>query len=410
MIKPITSVKVKGRRVLLRADLNVPVKQNIESEDWEVVDDTRIRFVLPTINYLIQNQARVIIVAHLDRPEGWDRSKSMFPVAQKLGELIGYKVIRVSNKLSDYPVPHVNFLDTDITATDCSDLSKNLKEGDILFLENIRFYKQEKENDEKFIETIASFADIYVNDAFSVNHRKEASVFGVASKLPSYAGIGLLKEIQSLQRIINNPQSPFIVMIGGAKISSKIDTINNLASKADYILTGGAVGNSFLKAKGYEVGKSKVEDISLAQELLRNHKDKILLPVDVVVARNENEKASSVKIDKVKPVDMILDIGPETIRKYAEYIKSAKTLVWSGPFGLIEKKPFDFGSLSLSRIFAARSKGPAFGVMGGGETEEMIHLAKVPEFIDHISTGGGAMLEFLAGKTLPGIKVLERNA
>lgn len=410
MIKPLTSVQVKGRRVLLRVDLNVPVKQNIESEDWEVVDDARIRFVLPTINYLIQNQARVIIVAHLDRPEGWDRSKSMFPVAQKLGELIGYKVIRVSNKLSDYPVPHVNFLDTDITATDCSNLSKNLKEGDILFLENIRFYKEETENDEKFVEILASFADIYVNDAFPVNHRKEASVFGVASKLPSYAGAGLLKEIQSLNKIVNNPRSPFVVMIGGAKISSKIDAINNLASKADYILTGGAVGNSFLKAKGYEVGKSNVADIPLARELLRNHKDKILLPVDVVVVdRNEKEKASSVKIEKVKPTDIIFDIGPETIRKYAEYIKSAKTLVWSGPFGLIEKKPFDFGSLSLSRIFAARSKGPAFGVVGGGETEEMIHLAKVPEFIDHISTGGGAMLEFLAGKTLPGIKVLENN-
>ncbi|MBI2607747.1 MAG: phosphoglycerate kinase [Candidatus Doudnabacteria bacterium] len=408
MIKSITSVNVKGRRVLLRAGFDVPLQKNIHTEEWEVADDSRITDIMPTLNYLIQNRAKVIIIAHLDRPEGWDKAESLFPVALKLGEKIGYKVIKIRDKLSGYPVPHINFLEPDITMRDYSDLSQQLAEGDILFLENLRFYTEEMANSEEFIEKLAAFAEIFVNDAFSVDHRKEASVYGVATRLPSYAGVGLVKEMQALNKIINNPEPPFIVLIGGAKIVDKIGTINNLIKKADYILVGGAVGNTFLKAKGYEIGKSKVNEVNLAQDLLRNHKEKIVLPVDVVVDKALGGRIRAVKVDLVKPTDVIMDIGPETVRKYAEYIKPARTLVWSGPFGLIEKKPFDFGSLSLARIFASRSKGTAFGVVGGGETEEMIRMAKVSEFIDHISSGGGAMLEFLSGKTLPGIKVLER--
>jgi 3-phosphoglycerate kinase len=409
MIKPITSVDVKGRRVLLRAGLNVPLKKNAESEEWEVADDSRIRDVLDTIIYLIQNQSKVIIMAHLGRPDGWDKSKSLFPVAQKLGELIGYNVIKVENKLSDYPVPHINFLGADITVSDYSDLSEKLKNGDILFLENIRYYRQEKEHGEEFVETLAKFGEIYVNDSFSVDHRTDVSVFGVAQKLPSYGGVKLLKEISALNRILRNPKSPMIVMIGGTKISDKIDAIHNLIKNVDHVLIGGAPGNTFLKARGYEVGKSKVAEIEMAKELLRNYADKIVLPVDVVVDKSSGGRVKAVKVEQVAPSDVILDIGPMTIKKYAEYIKQAKTLVWSGPFGLIEKKPFDFGSISLSLIFASRAKGAAYGVVGGGETAEMIRMAKVSEFIDHISSGGGAMLQFLSGKSLPGIKVLEQK-
>jgi 3-phosphoglycerate kinase len=407
MIKTITSVKVSGRRVILRAGFDVPLKKNVHTENWEVADDNRIKDVLPTLKYLIEQKAKIILISHLDRPDGWQKDKSLWPAAEKLGELIGYKVVKVENKLPDYKVAHVNFLSGDITKHDYAKLSQDLPQSSILFLENLRFYKGEEDNSEEFIELLASFGDVYVNEAFSVAHRKEASTFGLAKKLPAYAGISFAKEIQSLQKIVKNPQTPLVVMIGGAKIDDKVETIHNLAKHASQILVGGAVASSFLKALGYEVGKSKVSDIAVAKELVRHYKDKIVLPVDVVVA-DSNDRPKAVKIDKVRANEAIFDIGPETIKKFSLIIKQAKTLVWNGPFGKFENPKFAHGGKALAQIFAARSKGKAFGLIGGGETVELFDQAKVSEFVDHVSTGGGAMLEFLAGKQLPAIRALEK--
>jgi phosphoglycerate kinase len=408
MIKSITSVKVTGKRVVVRAGFDVQLEQHIQTEEPKVVDDTRIRDILPTIKYLVEQKAKIVILSHLGRPDGWDDSKCMWPVAEKLGELLKYKTVSIKDKLPEYDIPHVYFLSGDITKKDYSALSKKIQPGSILFLENIRFYKGEQDNDEKFIKTLVKFGDIFVNEAFSVSHRTEASTYGVAKALPHYAGVSLLKEISALNKILHNPAKPLIVIMGGAKVTDKEATIHNLAKHADHILVGGAIGNSFLAASGYETGKSKVDDIPLAKELLRNYKDKIILPVDVVVAKSEDdENPRSVDISKILPTDIMYDIGPKTVTKFSQYIKGSKTLVWNGPMGLIEKKKFSNGSAALAMAFASHAKGKAFGVVGGGETIEVVDRAQVVQFIDHVSTGGGAMLEFLAGKKLPAIEILE---
>jgi phosphoglycerate kinase len=407
MIKSITQVKVSGRRVLLRAGFDVPLEKKTYTEKMQVVDDTRIRDILPTLNYLIEHKAKIVLTAHLGRPDGWDESKSLWPVAEKLGELLNYKVIKITDSIPNYDVPHIYFLSKDITKKDLSLLSKQIKNSDILFLENVRFYKGEEDAHETLAKTLAKYGDVFVNDAFSVSHRKEASTYEIAKLLPSFAGISLMKEIQALNRILRNPEEPFVVIIGGAKIDDKVGTITNLAKHASHILIGGALANGFLRAKGYEVGKSEAGDIAVCKELLRNYRDKIVLPIDVVVAKSKDDQASAVDIDKVKPSDTIFDIGPKSMRLFADYVKSAKTLVWNGPLGLIEERRFAFGSKSMANVFAQRAKGPAFGVIGGGETNEVVNQTHVAKFIDHVSMGGGAMLEYLSGKKLPAIKVLE---
>ncbi len=409
MIKSITSVKLNGKRVLLRAGFDVPLKQTKEKEHWIVADDNRIKDTLPTLKYLIKEGAKIIIGAHLGRPKGqWVMEKSLWPVAQDLGRLLDRKVVRVKDKLPTYPVSSIYFLESNITEKDYSALTKKLKDGDILVLENLRFYEGEEANDSNFIDVLASFAEVYANDAFSVAHRKEASTYGVAQKLKSYAGVSLMGEITALNKILKNPNKPMIVIIGGAKIADKVDTINSLAQHAEHVLIGGAVANAFIAAKGYSIGKSKVAEIPLAKELLRNYKEKIVLPIDVVVAKSETDRPRVATLEKILATDMIYDIGPKTITKFAELIKTAKTLVWNGPMGLIEVEKFAYGSKALAQVFAERSKGKAFGVTGGGETGEVVDMAKVSQFIDHVSTGGGAMLEYLAGKKLPGIQVLDK--
>lgn len=390
MIKSITSVKVTGRRVILRAGFDVPLE--VAGDKVQVADDARIKDILPTLNHLIKGKAKIVIVAHLGRPKGWEKEKSLLPVANRLGELVKSKII---------------FLADDITKQDFSKMSLDLKEGEILFLENIRFYPEEEANDEDFARSLAAFGEVYVNDAFSVSHRKEVSTFGLAKLLPCYAGLGLTKEISALKKILHNPIHPFVVIFGGAKGTDKIGMLNHLGTSAQHILIGGGVANTFLQALGYEIGKSKASDPSMAKEVLRHFKQKIVLPVDVVVAANPDSVPEVVKIDKVRSDQMILDIGPQSVKKFAAIIKQAQTLVWNGPMGLIEKPKFANGSKALAQIFASRSKGQAYGVIGGGETIEVFDQAQVAEFVDHVSTGGGAMLEFLAGKQLPGIKVLE---
>jgi phosphoglycerate kinase len=407
MIKSITSVKVASRRVIVRAGFDVPLKKNGHTEKWEVADSTRIKDALPTLKYLIEQEARIIIMAHLGRPEGSDPTKSLWTVAENLGEFLDYKVIKIKDKLPGENSQTINFLTGDITKENYSGLSKQIPPGSILFLENLRFYPGEKKNDQKFIEILGSFGDIYVDEAFSNAHREDASMFGLAKKLPGYAGISFLKEIKSLERVIKNPAKPLVVMMGGIKIEDKVQTLNNLAKHASHIILGGGLANTFLKAKGFEIGKSKASNVALAKELLRNFKDKIILPVDVVVATNLEAKPRSVMAEKVGVEDMIFDIGPKSIRKFSGIVKEAKTLIWNGPFGLLENARYAHGSKAMAQVFASRSKGKAFGVVGGGETIEAVDQAKVVQFIDHVSTGGGAMLEFLAGKKLPAIKALE---
>lgn len=409
MIKSITSVKVTGRRVIVRVGFDVPIKKNIHTEKFEVVDDARIKDALPTIKHLIKEGAKIVLVSHLDRPSGWESGKSLFPTAEKLAELLDTKVVMVSDNLPQYPVRHIYFLQSDITKHDYSFLTNQLKPGDILFLENIRFYPGEEQNDSSFIDTLADYGDLYVNEAFSVSHRMEASTYGVALKLKAYAGLSFIKEIQSLNKVLQNPQKPLVILMGGVKISDKVATIHNLAKHASHILVGGALANSFLKARGYNVGESKSVDVHNALELERNFKEKIILPLDVVVANSPADQASVRLVSQIRKNEIIYDIGPQTITKFAEYIRMAKTIVWNGPMGLIEVPKFAFGSKSLAQVFAARARGKAYGIAGGGETEEVIDSAKVSEFIDHVSTGGGAMLEFLAGKKLPGIRALESN-
>ena len=386
MIKPVTSVKVTGRRVISRAGFDVPF------ENGRIVDDTRIKDALPTLNHLIKERAKIIIVSHLGRPNGWEQRFSLAPVAQKLGELVKAKII---------------FAADDITKQDLSSMSQDIPEGSILFLENIRFYPGNQDINEEFTQTLAAFGDVYVNDAFSVAHHKEVSNYGLAERLPAYAGINFLKEVEVLARIARSAMAPFIFMFGGAKAEDKIQVIEFLNQQVNHFLIGGASANAFLSAKGFEVGKSKVSGIESARHILRNLGDKIILPVDVVVAKDEESQARVARLDQIQPDDIIYDIGPETIKKYSKYIKEARTLVWNGPFGLFENPKFAAGSRALAQVFASRSEGQAFGVIGGGETVELFDQAKVSEFVDHISTGGGAMLEFLAGKKLPAIKALE---
>lgn len=387
--------------MIVRAGFDVPIKEG------QVIDDSRIKDVLPTLKYLIEQGARIVIIAHLGRPEGWQPDKSLKPVAERLAQLLGYKFSVFSGTLPDHSSGQVNFLSEDITKYECADLTRTMRNHDILFLENLRFYAGEETNDEKFVALLASFGDVYVNEAFSVAHRKSASTFGLAKLLPAYAGVSFLQEIKSLERLTKHPASPFVVIMGGAKVHDKIATIEHLAKHADSILIGGELANTFLLALGYDIGKSKFSDVEVARQAWRNYKRKIVLPIDVIVAKSRQGTPRHVKIDKVLPDDMIMDIGPETIRKFSTFIKSAKTLVWNGPLGLIEEPKFSFGSRGIARIFAARSKGYAYGVVGGGETAEVVDQAKVREFIDHVSTGGGAMLEFLSGKQLPAIKILE---
>lgn len=400
-LRTIKDIKdLKGKRVLLRVDFNVPLK------DGAVTDDSRIRASLPTIKYLLGKGARIILVSHLGRPEGVDKKYSLAPVVECLSKLINEKV-----RLLDYPPRSIPLT-----------LGKRKGEG-IAMLENIRFFSGEEKNDPKFIRELASLADIFVNDAFSASHRHHASVSGVAKHLSAYAGLRLEQEINALSYLLQKPKKPFIAILGGAKISDKIGAIKNLSKKADKILLGGALINNFYKALGHEIGDSLVEKegVKMAKRLLRNKK--VMLPSDVVVGTKDGGAAKVVKL-KIQNAKLksaiknsklickspyaILDIGPETILEYAKWIKQAQTLTWNGPMGVYEAKRFSHGTLALGRLFAARSKGRAFGVAGGGETIDALTKTDMDEYVDWVSMGGGAMLEFLAGEVLPGIKALTK--
>jgi phosphoglycerate kinase len=333
-------------------------------------------------------------VSHLGRPKGTERKYSLKPVAERLEKLLKRKVLFVRADLTD--------------GDKVSSALEKLKDGQVALLENIRFYEGESKNDPFFARRLAGLADLFVNDAFATAHRKHASNVGVANHLPSYAGKLMEVEIHNLNRLLKKPANPFVVLMGGAKISSKLSTLQSLLKVANTIMIGGGMANSFFRAKGLSTGKSFVErtDVIMAKRLLR--KRKIVLPVDVLAATSMTAKAK-VRVtapDDVREDEYVLDIGPKTVLDYARRVKEAQTIAWNGPMGLFEVKKFSHGTIALGRFVAARSSGRAFGVVGGGETVAALELTGMAEHVDHVSTGGGAMLEFLTGKTLPGIKPL----
>lgn len=388
--------KPKGKRVLVRVDFNVPLGPKGEIGHDE---DARIRACIPTIQKLRKGGAKVILVSHLGRPDGREKSLSLAPVAAHLAEVLGSPVKFVPDNLEDDKL-----VDRAVAS---------MKNGDVTLLENIRFYKGEDRNNAFLSRRLASLADAFVDDAFAVAHREAASNVGVAKLLPSYAGLLLEAEVKHLSRLLGKPRKPFVVLMGGAKVSSKIGTLRKLLAVADVVMIGGGMANNFFRAKGYDMGKSLVSpaDVKLAKALLARHGKKILLPADVLVAKRLDDKAEPryCKPSDVRKDEHVVDAGAETVREWAAVIKKAKTIVWNGPVGLFEIAKFSHGSRSLGLIIAARSKGKAFGVVGGGETVQCLLRTGMAEYVDHVSTGGGAMLEYLAGKSLPGIKALMKR-
>ncbi len=384
--KTIRDVSWSGKRALVRCDFNVPLDDSLK-----ITDDTRIRASMPTIKYLVDQGAKVILCSHLGRPKGKDDKLRLNPVAARLGELLGKPV----KKVDDCIGPEVEAA------------VASMKPGDVLLLENVRFYAEEEKNNPDFAKKLASLADVYVNDAFGTAHRAHASTAGVATYLPAVAGFLMEKEIQFLGDAVQNPQRPFVAILGGAKISDKIAVIENLLGKADTLLIGGGMANTFLKAKGYEMGDSLVEagSVQLAADLMKKAGDKLVLPVDLVVADAfaADAKSQVVAADGVKAGWRALDIGPKTVELFAGKIKGAKTVVWNGPMGVFEFPAFAKGTVAVAQAVADSG---ATSVIGGGDSVAAVEQAGLAGRITHISTGGGASLEFLEGKELPGIAVL----
>lgn len=381
------------KRVLVRVDFNVPL------ENGRVTDDTRIRAALPTIKYLIDQKAKVILVSHLGRPKGKvNEALRLDPVARRLEELLGQSVKKVNECIG----PEVE------------KAVAELKPGEVLLLENIRFYPEEEKNDPEFARKLASLADIYVNDAFGAAHRAHASTEGVAHYLPSAAGFLMQKEIEIMGRALANPERPFVAIIGGAKVSDKIGVIRNLLSKVDTLIIGGGMANTFLKAQGYNLGKSLVEGdkVPLAAELMaeaERSKINLLLPQDLVVAKELSPDAPHqvVAVNAVPEEWMAVDIGPETRQAFAKALQGARTVVWNGPMGVFEMEPFAAGTEAVARA-VAEVKGTT--IVGGGDSVAAVEKMGLADKITHISTGGGASLEFLEGRQLPGVVALSDKA
>jgi phosphoglycerate kinase len=386
----IRDIDVSGKRVLVRADFNVP----LDEASGAITDDSRIRATLPTIKYLIKRKARIILCSHLGRPGGRvDEKLRLAPVAERLSELLGRRV---------EVAPHCSL------GAEVEKEVEGLKEGDVLLLENLRFQPEEMENAPAFAQALARLADIYVNDAFGASHRAHASIVGVANYLPAVAGLLLEKEIKVLEGILAKPAHPFAELAGGAKVSDKIALLENTLDKVDSILIGGGMAATFLKAKSYEVGSSLVEDdkLDFAAKLMKEAAEcgvRLLLPVDVVIADKVSAEARVVPVEKIPPAWKIADIGPQTISDFSEELRRCKTVFWNGPMGIYEIAKFAQGTQAMARLLAGLK---ATTVVGGGSTAEVVAAMKLADKMTFVSTGGGASLRFLGGEKLPGVEVL----
>jgi phosphoglycerate kinase len=385
--KSIRDIDVKGKKVLVRVDFNVPIKDGV------VQDDTRVRAAMPTIQYLLDHGAAVILFSHLGRPKGGpDPKYTMKPVAEYLGGMLGKPV-----KFAE-----------DCVGEPAEKAAAGLKPGEVLVLENTRFHPEEEKNDLDLAKKMASLADVYVNDAFGSAHRAHSSTEGVTHFLPGVAGFLMEKEIQYLSQAVENPKRPMVAILGGAKVSDKIKVIKNLLTKADSILIGGGMANTFFKAQGYPMGDSLVEAeaLDLAKELLAEGGAKLRLPMDVVIAQAMEEGAET-KVMEVGPIPdgwRVLDIGPKTVVAYGKVIHGAGTVVWNGPMGVFEVSTFAKGTFEIAAALAASK---AVSIVGGGDSASAIEKSGLADKITHISTGGGASLEMLEGQVLPGVAALQ---
>ena len=389
-IRTINDIDPKGKRVLVRVDFNVPLKDGVIS------DDTRMRRALPTIKSLLDRGASLIVMSHLGRPGGEKKPEfSLSQLKDHLAELTGAEVIMAPDVIG--PVVQT--------------MAENLKAGQILLLENTRYYKEETQNDPGFSAELAKLGDLYVNDAFGAAHRAHASTEGIAKILPSAAGLLMERECAFFVKVLENPEKPFVAIIGGAKVSSKIDVLDSLLDKADAFVIGGGMAYTFLREQGYTIGKSMVEDdyAETARTFLANAKKKgveVLLPLDHVVAAEFSENAEAVNVDDVNVPDgmLALDVGPKTVAEVGRLLSDAKTVVWNGPMGVFEFEAFAKGTLDVAHM-VAECKGTT--VVGGGDSVAAVNKFNLADKIDHVSTGGGASLEYLEGKALPGVVALK---
>ncbi|SDK71567.1 phosphoglycerate kinase [Natronincola ferrireducens] len=393
--KTVEDLAVENKRVLVRCDFNVPM-----NSQGEITDDIRIRAALPTIQYLVKNNAAVILMSHLGRPKGEaDPKYSLAPVAKRISELINQEII---------------FADDDMVVGEKTKaLAKGLKAGEVMLLQNVRYRKEEEKNNPEFSKELAALGDLFVNDAFGTAHRAHSSTAGVAEFLPSAMGYLIEKEVNFMGKALENPERPFVAILGGAKVSDKIGVIENLMDKVDALIIGGGMAYTFQKAQGYEIGQSLLEEdkIQLALDLIKKAKDKnieLLLPMDTVVAKEFKADAehTTVKAGNVPSDAMGLDIGIETISLFSEKIKQAKTIIWNGPMGVFEMPAFAVGTKEVARAMA---ESDATTIIGGGDSAAAVEQLGFADKMTHISTGGGASLEFLEGKVLPGIDVLENK-
>lgn len=388
---------LRGRRVFVRVDYNVPIENGV------VTDDTRIRATLPTLRELVDAGACVILASHLGRPKGkWRDDMSLAPAAGRLSELLGAPVRFVS----------------DIVGADARSAAASLQPGEVLLLENVRFLAGEETNDPQLSEAFADLADIYVNDAFGSAHRAHASTCGAAEVMkqagkPAVAGLLMERELRFLGDTMESPERPFAAILGGAKISGKIDVIENLLPRVDYLLIGGAMANTFFRALGLETGKSLVEEerIDMARELLERAGEKLILPVDCVVAGEAKADARTWLLERseVPPEGSILDIGPKSVATFRDFIERSRTILWNGPMGLFEIAQFAEGTYGVARAVADATRKGAVTVVGGGDTAAAVEGAGLADAVTHVSTGGGASLEFLEGRVLPGVAILDEQ-
>lgn len=392
--KNVKDIDLKGKKVIVRCDFNVPLDEN-----GNITDNRRIVGALDTIKYLLEQNAKIILVSHLGRPKGQVKPEfSLAPVAKELSRLLGKDV-----KLAE-----------DIIGESAKSLTSNMKDGDIVLLENVRFDAREEKNDLEFAKELASMAEIYVNDAFGTAHRAHSSTAGIAEFLPAVSGFLMEKELNFLGTALENPQRPFVAILGGAKVSDKIAVIDNLLGKVDSLIIGGAMANTFIKAMGYNVGKSLCEDdkLDLAKELMEKAKlkgVKLILPIDAKLGKEFNKDTESQIVDIANVPDdwSIFDVGPKTIDLYKSELENAKTIVWNGPVGLFEFDQFAIGTNSVASILASLNN--AITIIGGGDSAAAVEKSGLASKMTHISTGGGASLEFLEGKKLPGVECLQNK-